>query len=246
MILPSPKDAIHKAWLYRLLTAICDEPTLANNLSFKGGTCAAMLGFLNRFSVDLDFDYVGKQEELNLIKAKLENIFEKLGLTIKDKSINVPQYFLKYPVADENQRNTIEVDVSFPPPKNNIYQAVRFEEIDRVITCQTKETMFANKLVALIDRYERNGSIAGRDLYDIHYFFLRGFKYNQEVIKERRGTDVETFFEDLIKFIEDKITETILTQDLNFLLPPKEFSQIRKILKQEVLIILKDELTKLK
>ena len=56
MLIPRREDAIHKAWLLRLLTAICEQPTLSQNLGFKGGTCAAMRGFLNRFSIDLDFD----------------------------------------------------------------------------------------------------------------------------------------------------------------------------------------------
>lgn len=41
MILTDPKDALHKAMLYRLLISILDEKNLALNLYFKGGTCAA-------------------------------------------------------------------------------------------------------------------------------------------------------------------------------------------------------------
>ncbi len=245
MLLPNPKDAIHKAWLYRLLTEISDDIELIGFLGFKGGTCSAMLGWLDRFSVDLDFDYRGNDEHINLVKEKLEKVFKKLDLSIKDQSQNVPQYFLKYHVDDENQRNTLKIDITPSPPTSNTYQTVRFEEIDRIITCQTKETMFANKLVALIERYERYGSIAGRDLYDIHHFFLKGFRYNKGIIAERRKTDIKTFFEDLVNFTEDKITEKVLTRDLNFLLPKKAFDRIRKTLKQETLIMLKDEVRRL-
>lgn len=51
MILPQPKDAVHKVWLYRILAGIFDSAFLADVLAFKGGTCAAMLGYLDRFSV---------------------------------------------------------------------------------------------------------------------------------------------------------------------------------------------------
>ena len=51
-----PEDIIHKSYLNRLLMEIIDRPVLSHNLAFKGGTCAAMLGYLDRFSVDLDFD----------------------------------------------------------------------------------------------------------------------------------------------------------------------------------------------
>lgn len=241
MILPNSKDAIHKAWLYRLLSAIYDNQKLSNVLYFKGGTCAAMLGFLDRFSIDLDFDYVGKEEELKNTRKELESVFSKLDLSIKDKSGNVPQYFLKYN-SKQDDRNTIKIDITFPPPKTNVYQAYNFNEIDRIITCQTIETMFANKLVALIERFEKNGSIAGRDLYDIHYFFMQGFKYNKKVIVERRKTSLSSFFQELINFIEEKISQTVINQDLNFLLSPDRFQKTRKILKQEALIFLRDEL----
>ncbi len=244
MILPNPKDAIHKAWLYRLLSAIYDNQKLSSVLYFKGGTCAAMLGFLDRFSVDLDFDYLGKEEELKNTRKELEGVFSKLDLSIKDKSSKVPQYFLKYN-SNQDQRNTIKIDITFPPPKANIYQAYKFNEIDRIIMSQTVETMFANKLVAMIERFEKNGSIAGRDLYDIHYFFMQGFRYNEKVIIERRKVSLDYFFKELINFIEEKVNQTIINQDLNFLLSPDKFQKIRKILKRETLIFLRDELKRI-
>lgn len=203
-----------------------------------------MLGYLNRFSVDLDFDFTGKPNEIPETEKNLEKIFKKLGLKIKDKSRKVPQYFLKYP-TEKNGRNTIKIDITFPPPKSNAYEPKEFAGIDRIINCQTVETMFANKLVALIDRWEKNKSIAGRDLYDIHHFFLRGFRYNEKVIEERRGVSILKFFKELSDFTEKYITETTVNQDLNTLLAPAEFQKVRKILKRETLMFLKDEINRL-
>ena len=246
MILPNPKDAIHKAWLYRLLSAIYDNSILASSLYFKGGTCAAMREFLDRFSIDLDFDYIVEKKDLSKIKSNLEIIFSDLGLIIKDSSKNVPQYFLKYPATKESKRNTVKIDVTMPSLKSNQYEPVRLLDIDRIVFCQTIETMFANKLVALIDRWEKNNSIAGRDLYDIHYFFLSGHRYNKDVIIERRkNKDLKFFFQELINFIQKEITETIINQDINMLLPPQKFQKIRKILKQETLMFLNDEIKRL-
>lgn len=240
MILPQPKDAVHKAWLYRALSGIYDDAELASVLYFKGGTCAAMLDYLDRFSIDLDFDFAGEKDAIGNTRAHLESVFDDLGLTIHDQSKTVPQYFLKY-AAPEGARNTIKIDVSFPRPKANTYEQKRFHEIDRIITCQTIETMMANKLVALMDRYEHNEAIAGRDLYDIHHFFLKGYRYNEEVIAERTGKSAKQFFPDLIAFIAKHITDEIINQDLNTLLPYDTFSRIRKILKQETLMFLRDE-----
>ena len=244
MILPDPKEAIHKSWLYRLLSAIYDNQILADSLYFKGGTCAAMLGYLDRFSIDLDFDYMKKKSEMKIARKELESEFEKLGLAVKDKSQNTLQYFLRYPTKP-NLRNTIKVDATFPPPAANVYQPFRLSDIDRIVNCQTVETMFANKLVALIDRWEKNGSIAGRDLYDIHHFFMEGFRYNKGVIIERRNSDLGSFFQELAVFIEKRINQTVINQDLNSLLSPDKFQKIRKILKRETLMFLRDELKRI-
>ncbi|MFY9463047.1 MAG: nucleotidyl transferase AbiEii/AbiGii toxin family protein [Candidatus Sungiibacteriota bacterium] len=248
MILPQAKDAVHKAWLYRVLTGIYDDAFLAGTLAFKGGTCAAILGYLDRFSVDLDFDYRGERNGLVETRTRMEHVFHEIGLTIRDQSKVVPQYFLKYEAPNETNtsRNTIKIDVAVPPSKANAYEAKRFHEIDRVITCQTIETMMANKLVALMDRYEHSEAIAGRDLYDIHHFFLKGYRYNKEVIRERTGKDIAQFFADLIVFIERHITDEIINQDLNTLLPYEKFSKIRKILKRETLMFLRDEEKRIK
>ena len=95
MFLPNKKDAIHKAWLYRVLRKIADDNFLVSVLYFKGGTCAAMRGFLDRFSVDLDFDFVGEKNQIPKVKKHLEKIFIDLDLKIKDQSGKAFQYFLK-------------------------------------------------------------------------------------------------------------------------------------------------------
>jgi len=207
--------------------------------------CAALAGFLDRFSVDLDFDYVGSLENLPQVRRELKKIFKDLGLEIKAESTKVPQYFLKYPVKDANLRNTLKIDISCPPPQANKYEPLKLNDISRIVICQTRETMFANKLVALIDRYERNGSIAGRDIYDIHHFFLNAYNYSGEVIKERTGLEPLEFFKKLHLFIDKHITETILAQDLNPLLPYENFRKIRKSLKMETLMFINEEIKRL-
>jgi len=239
MFLPDSKSAIHKAWLYRLLGAIYDSQILAGHLYFKGGTCAAMLGWLDRFSIDLDFDFIGQDREIKTVKKELEKIFTELGLTISDRSKKVPQYFLKYQTP-AGERNTIKIDITYPPPKANVYQPYHFDDIDRIIYCQTIETMFANKLVAVLDRWEKNKAIAARDLYDIHHFFMNGYGYEQAVIVERRKQTAGQHLKELRKFIDKKVSQSLIDQDFNHLLAPDKFQKIRKVLKNEVLMFLRD------
>lgn len=238
MILPQKTDALHLAWMYRLLSAIADDALVAALLRFKGGTCAAMRGIIDRFSVDLDFDLVDEKEKTKLSKH-LEVIFKKLGLEIKDKSKIAPQYFLRYPKTDENPRNIIKVDITFPPAKHDRYEPVRFTEIDRILHCHTIPTMFAHKLIAMIGRWERTGALASRDLFDIHTFFIKGYEYDENIIREIRGIDAHTFLVELHDFIDKHVSLRLIDEDLNILLLPQEFQRVRKTLKQETLMFLR-------
>ncbi len=243
MIQLRPQDTYHKSQLARLLIEIIDDPVLGQNLYFKGGTCAAMRGFLDRFSVDLDFD-LKTGVDRTVLAQELEKVFLKLDLGIKDKSQKTLDYIVKYK-TDPNIRNTIKVEVVDVGPKANKYELAYLPEIDRTTNCQTLETMFANKLVAPLDRFKRNGSIAGRDIYDIHYFYLKGYGYSPTIIKERTGLSQSNFLQKLIDFVQEHITQTVIDEDLNALLSKSQFNSVRKVLKIETLKLLENDYLKL-
>jgi len=229
--------ARHKVQLYRLLIEILDDPQLTAVCRFKDGTCATMRGFLDRFSVDLDFDLAPGHDQ-TIVEERLYSIFKKLDLEIKDKSQHVPQFFLKYP-ASSGARNTLKLDMLPNQTNANKYDKAYLMDVDRYAMCQTRSTIFANKLVAALDRFERNNTIAGRDIYDIHHFFLQGYAYDTAVIEERRGTTAAEYFQELLVFVEKQVTQTVINQDLNVLLEPARFQQIRKTLKTEVMMFLR-------
>ena len=79
-----PEDILHKSQLHRLLMEVVDRPRLAKSLAFKGGTCAAMLGYLDRFSVDLDFDVLKNADETAL-RMVFHQVFDQLGGTDYEK-----------------------------------------------------------------------------------------------------------------------------------------------------------------
>lgn len=240
MILPKPEDALHKAWMYRVLTEIADNRILSSMLKFKGGTCAAMRGFIERFSIDLDFD-LEDAKDVKQTQIELEKTFQKLGLDIKEKSQHAPQYFVKYPTSGKQKRNTLKIEVTYPAPRENRYENVRLVEIDRILVCHTVPTMVANKLVALVDRFKQHHGIAGRDLFDIHTFLIQGYRYRSEIIKERTGKSAAQFLKELKEFIQTRVTQTVIDQDLNTLLPPGSFRRMRPYLKSEVLWLLTNE-----
>lgn len=237
MIFVKPEDVLHKAQLLKLLTEIADNHLLSSNVYFKGGTCATMLGYLDRFSVDLDFDLKKNADKLKLLPEFMK-IFKKLDLKVEKGNGKNLFFILKYD-APKDQRNTTKLSVSDVFVKANEYKTFFMAEIDRLVACQTIETMFANKLVAVVDRYNKHEKIAGRDIYDIHHFFSKGYTFKKEIIEERMKMSVEDYFKKLIKFINEKVTDRVLTEDLNMLLPYDIFLKFRKILKPETLIFLR-------
>ncbi|MEK7526189.1 MAG: nucleotidyl transferase AbiEii/AbiGii toxin family protein [Patescibacteria group bacterium] len=240
MISLREEDILHKFQLLRLLTAVVDNPILSQNLYFKGGTCATMAGFLDRFSVDLDFDLKEGGDKISLRK-QLEEVFKNTDFMIENDNSKTLFFVLKYQTP-KKQRNTLKLSVYENVIKSNEYKAIHLLEIDRLVNCQTIETMFANKLVAPIDRYEKHEKIAGRDIYDIHFFFKAGYKFRNEVIEERTGLKIKEYIKKLITFIDEEVTQTLLTEDLNTLLPYDKFIKIRKSLKPETLIFLRSSI----
>ena len=234
-----PEDIIHKSTLHRLLMEIVDQPLMAQRLAFKGGSCAAMLGYLDRFSVDLDFDVLEGADETELRKI-FRQVFEQLGFSVTLEFDKVLFFQLRYP-SSPGKRNTLRVGASNIRVASNQYKVQYFPEIDRLINSQTIETMFANKLVAVMDRYAQHQTIAGRDIYDIHHFFVQGYAYDGAVIRERTGMEPKEYFGKLIDFIREHVTQTIINEDLNSLLPNRQFQQVRKILIPETLAILAQE-----
>ena len=244
MITVRPQDAIHKAYLLRLLTTIVDNTFLSQTLYFKGGTCASMMGILDRFSIDLDFDIKPEVDERKM-RSEFYRVFEKLDFKINEESKKALEFFLKYS-SPLNQRNTLKVDALNFQVKANKYNAVFLPEINRTVNCQTKGTIFANKLVAVKDRFDHRQTIAGRDIYDIHHFFINGLRYDQDIIVERTGFSVLDYLTYLRDFIKNKVTMTLIDQDLNTLLPLESFNRIRKTLKVETIAFIDNEIARLK
>lgn len=236
-----PEDTIHKSHLNRLLIEIIDRPVLAHNLAFKGGTCASMLGYLDRFSVDLDFDVMKNADE-TILRREFHQVFDYLSLTITEELSNALMFRLRYP-SQPGKRNSLKLSASTLTVEANHYRVQYLAEIDRMVNCQTIETMFANKLVAVIDRFNLHRTIAGRDIYDIHHFFVNGYSYDAAVIRERTGMEPGEYLKKLSDFIKKHVTQTIINEDLNTLLPDKQFQQIRKVLIPETLALIKRELS---
>lgn len=238
MILVKQSDILHKFQLQQLLIAVVDDLYISKFTYFKGGTCAEMSGFLDRFSVDLDFDIVGKIDE-KIFRSHIDKITKKLDLV--DDNKNKESLFFNYKYKSlPNQRNKLKFSFFQNTTISNEYEPRFLSEINRTVNCQTLPTMFANKLVTPFDRHERHNELVGRDIYDIYHFFEEGYEFKEEIIRERTGLEVGGYIKRLIKLIDEKVTNKMIDQDLNMLLPLAKFNKIRKTLKQDTLLYLRN------
>jgi predicted nucleotidyltransferase component of viral defense system len=225
----------------QILKEIYTDISLSSFLGFKGGTCAYFFYDLPRFSVDLDFDFLGKkEEETQYVFEKILILLKKYG-KIKDQCIKKFTIFavLSYGEDDHN----IKIEVNLRKQGTNIRHHYEIKEYLGVsLFVAKKEYVFASKLSALTSRK----GIAMRDVFDIHYFAKNNWDINAEVIKERTGKTVKEYLSECIFFIE-KIKENHILQGLGELIEnEKEKTWIRNHLKNDTLFLLKNYISVMK
>lgn len=194
----------HKSNLINILMDFYKDPEIAPLLGFKGGTATMLFYDLPRFSVDLDFDYLGKSENINDLIARITKKL-KSKFVIKDQSTkyNTLFWLLSYKQGEHNIKVEISTrDVSYNHYNKKILYGVTINVLDI-------KDIIPHKMVAFTER----PSVANRDIFDIHY--LLGSTYandiNYDVIKKRTGVDKKTFYKNLLKNLNSINPNTILT-----------------------------------
>ena len=170
---------MHRQKMYNILVDIFSSD-LWKYLAFKWGTACYFFHKLDRFSTDLDFDLIIDYKNIdNDIIEILKKYWD-----IKKGNYNIK---LSYGKNDMN----IKIDINRNIWKNNSYEIINFYWTD--IRVQDKATIFANKLVALIER------LANRDIYDVYFFIKNSFDINEQIILERTWKTKKELFTEIIK-----------------------------------------------
>lgn len=176
----------HRQIMYNILKEIF-ELSFSGKLAFKWWTACYFLYWLDRFSTDLDFDIISDLKSWENYDEQINKILQKYGNIKKGQSI-----LLSYWNDDMN----IKIDFSRNIWKNNKYEIINFYWTD--INIQTKDTIFANKLVALTDRKR----LANRDIYDVYFFFKNNFPINEDIILERTGKTLKEYLWEILGFLK--------------------------------------------
>lgn len=223
----------HNLTMGRIMENFYNNKELAPVLGFKGGTCAYYFYGLPRFSVDLDFDLLKTDEKTqqNVFK-EVETILLKHGI-IKDKIIKF--FTIWFLLSYSNEDHNIKVEISTRRPENNIRDYYEFKELmGTPMLVAKQEYMFANKLVALIDRK----ALVIRDVFDIHFFASQNWDIDKDIVELKTGKKFKEYLQDCIDVIEN-IKENQLLSGIGELINEKQKQWVKTSLKSETIFQLR-------
>ena len=212
----------HRQVMYNILKDLF-ESSFSKNIVFKWWTASYFLYGLDRFSTDLDFDMIWNLSSWENFDKDINQILEKYWVLKKWKKM-----LLSYWEEDMN----IKIDINRNIWKSNKYEIVNFFWID--INIQTKDTIFANKLVALTDRKR----LANRDIYDVFFFFKNNFDINEDVIFERTWKLLKDYLLDIIIYLKKLPNNYKILEWLWEVLDEKQKSFVKNELLYELINVL--------
>ena len=217
------RNAIHE---------IMQEITLAglyrggffDKAAFYGGTCLRIFHELPRFSEDMDFSLVGKDETFDLESyfSAIIDEFKAAGRDIiitrkeKKKETKVESAFLKddtaiYDVKFKTEKDLkikIEVDID-PPFGFTTEQKLSLMPFSFMTRCFTLPDLYAGKMHALLFRNWKT-RVKGRDWYDFEWYVrhnvLLNFAHLQIRTKEFNGMDMDE--KDFASILKERLSST--------------------------------------
>lgn len=216
----------HKFVLVQILKDIYSETSIAPLLGFTGGTAAYLFYGLPRFSVDLDFSLLFPEKKGMLLDV-IPSILRRICRIKQQREKRFTLFFmLSY---GENERN-IKVEISKRTFPDN-YKVMSYLGISMLV--QTKEDLFAHKLVALSDRK----SPANRDYFDLWFFMQNHWDINKEIIQLRTGLSLKEYLKKCERIV-GALNERYILQGLGEVLDAKLKDWTKENLKKELLFLL--------
>lgn len=177
---------------------------------FYGGTCLRIFHGLNRFSEDLDFALLNKDEDFKIedyfpaVKKELISYGLDMDVVKKEKSKgdnDIQSAFVKgntqillmsfFPNNNEidnvikDQTIKIKFEIDTDNPKGGIVETkYRLLPAPYEIKVFDEPTLFAGKIHAILCREYKN-RIKGRDYYDYLFYCAKGTKINLEYLENK-------------------------------------------------------------
>jgi len=205
--------------------------------AFYGGSCLRLFYGLNRFSEDLDFVLLQKDDSFSLEPyfPALEKEFASYGLSVQveskpvDKEIKTA--FIKgntlmlmmsfFPESEEakqfvsNQKIRVKFELDTDNPAGGESEILyRFLPSPYEVRVFTEPTLFAGKIHAILCREYRN-RVKGRDYYDYLFYVAKGspfsLKYLENKLKNTGKISQETSC--TLAMVKEMLKERFQTTD---------------------------------
>jgi len=177
--------------------------------AFYGGTCLRIFHRLPRFSEDMDFSLLAKNEKFDLesyfpaIVEEFKAVGREVIITRKEKKADtrVESAFLKdntamYDVRFRTENSVkikLEVDVD-PPLGFSTEQKLSLMPFSFMTRCFTLPDLYAGKMHALLFRKWKT-RVKGRDWYDFEWYVRHNvplnFEHLQTRVKEFNGMNMD-------------------------------------------------------
>jgi predicted nucleotidyltransferase component of viral defense system len=218
--------ATHRRVLLALLKRIYTHASLAPILALNGGTCLYFLHSLPRFSVDLDFNIIGKEDRFN--PAHLEQILRR-ELTVTDSREKKHTWFWNG-VYEPGQWN-VQVEVSKREFEDEYEQRDLY---GLKLNALRPDYQLSHKLCAITDR----PLMQNRDLFDTHFLLKRHVSIVDSIIEERTRLTTGKYLQSLLQFIPANISSRGILDGLGELLDTERKKWVRLQLLSELLFLL--------
>lgn len=217
----------HKFLLMQILKDIYSDIELSNCLGFKGGTALMFFYDLPRFSVDLDFNLLDKDQE-GLVYNKVRKILLKYGNIYDEaKKHYGPIVVLDYGYGERK----LKVEISNRVFENR-YEIKNLLGINVKVLVQ--EDLFAHKLCALLDRR----SITNRDIFDCWFFMEKRTPINKKIVEARMKMPLVEYLQQCIGLLES-MNDKGLLQGLGELMEDSMKKFVQSKMKSETISLLK-------
>ena len=217
----------HKSIMLQILKDVYLDTSLSPYLGFKGGTAAFLFYGLNRNSVDLDFDLLDDSKETEVFEG-INKIISNYGVVDFSR---IKRFNMLNVLSYATGAQMIKVEVS-RRKFGSKYEVKTLLGIS--MNVMVKEDMFANKLMAMIERIGKTS----RDIYDVYYFYKNGWNINRDLVERRSGTPYKQVLERSINQLE-KMDNRHILDGLGELLTDPQKDWARAKLKDETLFLLK-------
>lgn len=212
------------------------------NAAFYGGTCLRIFHGLQRFSEDMDFSLLAKDDKFDFTKyfPTIVDIFAMVGRKVeiikKDKRAfgNVDSAFLKdntdvYDITFQTEKSIkikIEVDTC-PPLDFRTEQKLLLMPHSFMTRCFTLPDLFAGKMHALVFRGWKN-RVKGRDWYDFEWYVRNNIPLDFHHLAERcrqfnnEEITIESFKEKLLYRLSTADIRQVKADVLPFIHNPRD------------------------